>query len=143
MSLNPLCDPKQVETVRFSLRQCARPLNIMVIDDSLNEIELCSFVIESVGAKPIGATNAAEAMRLVKSNRIDLVLLDLNLPTGNAAELYRDLKSKAPQVPVVVITGMPGDRHPLLGRVREAGATLIYEKPLTQDDLLELTRVNA
>lgn len=117
------------------VRPKSRPPKILVVDDKLDTLLLLRELLSSRGYEIITATEAAEAEELVRSEKPDLVLLDVVMPGKSGYELCRELKEDAATrlIPVVMITGLT-DRE---DRVRgiEAGADDFLSKPLYPEEL--------
>jgi len=79
------------------------------------------------------ASSLAEARQLAGSERVDAVLLDLNLPDGNGIEWIADLRAERPDVAIVVITGA-GDIPSAVEAMRQ-GADNFLTKPVNMPDL--------
>jgi DNA-binding NarL/FixJ family response regulator len=67
------------------------------------------------------ATEADQALQALRDSDWDLVLLDLRLPHTNGLVTLRWLKRVRPDVPVVVVTGLPAE--PYAGAAVRAGAS--------------------
>ncbi len=70
----------------------------------------------------------------VQSSAPDCLLLDLDLPGMNGAELVEALAAKQSEVPVIVLTGQRDSQ--LAARARRAGALEVLEKPLFGEKLI-------
>jgi DNA-binding NtrC family response regulator len=79
------------------------------------------------------AREASEALALVSSESIDLVLCDVRMPGINGIELVRQLKDLEPDLPCIVITGYGGAEHSV--EALRAGAFWYLEKPFDQSHL--------
>ena len=53
---------------------------ILVVDDTLEAVQLLSIMLESTGFEPVTALNSQKAVRLAKEAGISAVLLDLLMP---------------------------------------------------------------
>ena len=117
------------------VRPKTRPPKILVVDDKLDTLLLLRELLSSRGYEITTATEAAEAEELVRSEKPDLVLLDVVMPGKSGYDLCRELKEEAATrlIPVVMITGLT-DRE---DRVRgiEAGADDFLSKPLYPEEL--------
>ena len=76
------------------------------------------------------ARNAAEAMSVVTSNPLDLVLCDVKMPGISGLELVRQIRDIHPDLPCIVVTGY-GSAESSLDALR-AGAFWYLEKPFDQ-----------
>ena len=85
----------------------------------------------------ITASNGLEGLRALDQHAVDLVLTDLSMPELDGHELIRRLRSRLPQVPVVVITG-DGNEETVV-RCLQAGACDYLVKPVRADDLIVAT----
>ena len=85
----------------------------------------------------ITASNGLEGLRALDQHTVDLVLTDLSMPELDGHELIRRLRSRLPQVPVVVITG-DGNEETVV-RCLQAGACDYLLKPVRADDLIVAT----
>ncbi len=106
---------KQVEELR--------ELKVLLVEDNPADAALFEETIkeQSLGAIQIYMSSTLkEALDTIKSNQIDIVLLDLNLPDSRGEETLTKLLSAAPDVPVIVLTST---NDPLMGqRLIQAGA---------------------
>ncbi|HLW55678.1 MAG TPA: HD domain-containing phosphohydrolase [Candidatus Angelobacter sp.] len=117
------------------VRPKSKPPRILVVDDKLDTLLLLRELLSSRGYEIITATEAAEAEELVRSEKPDLVLLDVVMPGKSGYDLCHELKEDPATrlIPVVMITGLT-DRE---DRVRgiEAGADDFLSKPLYPEEL--------
>jgi serine phosphatase RsbU (regulator of sigma subunit) len=112
---------------------------ILVVDDKDANVRLLEGILRIAGYKSVhSTTNSHEVCDLHRTNRYDLILLDLQMPGMDGFEVIEGLKELDPggYLPVLVITAQPD--HKL--RALEAGARDFVSKPF---DLGELrARVN-
>ena len=83
---------------------------ILVVDDELDVVEFLTQLLEDNGYAVTAAYDGVEAMELVKKERPDLILLDLQMPEETGTGFYRKLHNKKQyrDIPVVVISGLAG-----------------------------------
>lgn len=117
------------EAARFSQR-------ILLVDDDPTVRDSIGNVLESEGYTVIPAENGEQALELVKASRIDLALLDLNMPVKNGWDTFEQLTREHPLVPVVVITARPNQLFTAIS----AGAGALLEKPMDIPVLLATMR---
>ncbi len=79
------------------------------------------------------ARDGAEAMGIVASQPIDLVLCDIKMPGINGLELVRQIRDIEPDLPCIVITGYGTAEHSI--DALRAGAFWYLEKPFEQERL--------
>jgi CheY-like chemotaxis protein len=80
------------------------------------------------------ATNADEALAVVKQSAIDVVLLDYNMPGRDGLQLAADLHALNPNMPVAVVSA--NHQTEIVTGAKEAGATFLA-KPLSEQALRE------
>ena len=119
---------------------------ILVVDDDAVVIRALSIKLQAGGFEVVMATNGADAVNAVRTQRPDLILLDLTFPAemtsvewdGFLIMQWLKRVEEAAHVPIIVITG--GDREKYESRAIAAGATAFFHKPISHDALLGLIR---
>jgi CheY-like chemotaxis protein len=94
---------------------------------------MLSSVLTSEGYEVIVAKNGREAIEQFLEQRIDVALLDLNMPVKGGWEAFERLTTIHPLLQVIVITARP-DQYPL---AIAAGVAALMEKPLDLPLLLQ------
>lgn len=79
--------------------------NLLVVDDERAIREGCREAAQSIGFNAFGADSAESAYKVLDSQNIDVVLLDLKLPGAGGLEALRQIKSRRPDATIVIITG--------------------------------------
>jgi two-component system, NtrC family, response regulator PilR len=77
---------------------------VLVIDDEPDLCELLSITLQRMDLSPRTANTIVAARRLLKAERFDLCLTDMQLPDGNGLELVEWMQQHTPSIPVAVIT---------------------------------------
>ena len=117
---------------------------ILIVDDEPEQIEFASTLLEENGYIPISATNGAEGMKMVQTEKPDLILLDILMPEKSGIGMYHDLKhdEETKNIPVIIVTGVArgGDFDDLMMRQDKAlpPPDGYIEKPMNPDDVLKL-----
>lgn len=115
-------------------------LNLLVVDDERAIREACREVAQSLGFNTFGADSAEHAYRLLDSQGIDAVLLDLRLPGAGGLEALNRIKSIRPDAVIVVVTGYGTVQSAV--QAMKKGAYDYVTKPFSLDELkLLLDRV--
>src|ERR1700722_14330919 len=89
--------PPQIEGANF--------LNLMIVDDERAIREVCREVAQSLGFNTAVADSAEHAYRLLETQNIDVVLLDLKLPGAGGLEALHQIGERKPDAVIVVVTG--------------------------------------
>jgi len=81
---------------------------VLVIDDDPDVRLFSVTVLEENGYTALEASNGEEGLAMIKSEKPDLIILDVLMPRQSGVRLYRELKtSKAlMDVPVIILSGI-------------------------------------
>ncbi|WP_228710927.1 PAS domain S-box protein [Arcobacter cloacae] len=80
----------------------AKNLNILVIENSTSIASINHIFFSNYGFNTFVGFSIKEAREILASNRVDYVILDLNLPDGNGLELINELKNSL--IKIIVLT---------------------------------------
>jgi two-component system chemotaxis response regulator CheY len=109
---------------------------ILTIEDSAFERKAIINMLSKAGYKDIiEAETAEEALEKYKSEKPDLVLLDLRLPGMDGIECFKELKKINPRVKVVVVSIVT--RQDSIDECMKLGAKAYIMKPVTQNKLID------
>jgi two-component system chemotaxis response regulator CheY len=110
--------------------------SIISVDDSSTMRRMVSFTLKSAGYEVLEAGDGAEALALLKTRAVDLVISDINMPKLNGIELTRELRSQPnySRTPIILLTTESDPAKKAEGRA--AGATGWIVKPFNQEQLL-------
>jgi excisionase family DNA binding protein len=108
--------------------------NILVVDDEEVIRLLFKETLEEQGHRVITAGTASKGLELVKQRDFDLVFLDLRMPGMDGAELFRQIKTIKPKLPVTIITGYPDSD--MMARALVQGPFGVMNKPFSEADIL-------
>jgi len=106
---------------------------ILIADDELNMRLVLSAMLKKEGFEVSSASNGREALQILKSNKIAVVITDLKMPDMDGMELLTHISERYPEIPVVMITA-----HGTVATAVEAlkkGALDYITKPFDLDDL--------
>ena len=123
------CPLRQAESTLQSLS----PSTVLVVDDEELYRRAVERILLRVGHQVATAPDAAEALRIVASEHIDLVLCDVQMPGINGLELVRQVRDLAPDLPCIVMTGYNTPETSL--DALQAGAYWYLENPFEQGRL--------
>ncbi|MBM3151550.1 MAG: response regulator [Chloroflexi bacterium] len=113
---------------------------ILLVEDNPDNFELIRFLLEREGYQVLEARDGSQGLRMARSERPDLVLMDLSLPQVDGWSAATQLKAD-PQtagIPLVAITAhtLPGDRK----RALESGFDGYISKPINVTSLNETVK---
>ena len=77
-------------------------LNILIVEDSALMLKMLNQNFSTKGFNTFLASSLKEAREVVKRNKIDYIILDINLPDGSGYELIEDLATSS--IKIVVVT---------------------------------------
>jgi two-component system KDP operon response regulator KdpE len=114
---------------------------LLVEDEELNRV-LVRAILSRAGHDTVKAIELVEAGDLrtartaLDDGRVDLILLDVNLPDGNGLSLANDLADRADRPQVVALTAsvLPHERAAAMA----AGCDAFLDKPYAAQELLDL-----
>lgn len=114
---------------------------ILVIDDNAVVLKGFEFKLRSAGFEVFTSTEGSEAVKLARSVRPDLVLVDINFPPGSGmhwdgftilAWLHR--QEGLEKVPIIVISSSEAEKYKR--KSIESGALDFFQKPVVFPELL-------
>ncbi len=108
-------------------------LNLLVIDDEKAVRESCRDAAQLNGFNTFVADSAEQAYKLLESQSIDIVLLDLRLPGASGLEALREVKKRRPDAAVIIITGYATVASAV--QAMKQGAFDYITKPFTLEEL--------
>src|SRR5438477_4962925 len=108
-------------------------MKLLIADDDLAVRESLKKVLEETGYEVLCAADGEEAESTFTSQRIDLLLLDLDLPKQNGWNVFGLVSALNPLVPIIIITGLGQELDFRLA----PGVSAFFEKPIEVPALLE------
>ena len=116
----------------------SRPATILVAEDNRVNQRLLRRILEKKGYRVHVAGDGEQAIGTIRSQPVDLVLMDVQMPKVDGLEATRRIRQDADHatLPVIALTAhaMKGDEE----RCRQAGCDDYLSKPVDPDDLLRL-----
>ncbi len=113
---------------------------ILLVDDEPKVLASLSSLLEGLGYRTLKTLDPAEALTLVETHPVDLVVLDLVMPSLDGLEVLKRIMSKGLSLPVVMLSG-----HGTIAKAVEAtkiGAFDFLEKPV-EIEKIRITIENA
>jgi CheY-like chemotaxis protein len=107
--------------------------NVLIVDDDETARLLERTVLEGAGHRVFFAVDGEVALKVYKSNPIDVVLTDLKMPRLNGLRLIKEIRELDAQAVVVAISGASADQ---LEMAKDLGAVSTLYKPIDAKALL-------
>jgi len=107
---------------------------ILVVDDEINITKTIKEVLEDYGFSVIILNEGDKTLSILNIEDVDLVILDLLMPSIGGTDILKEIKKQFPLIPVVIISG-----HGTISATVECiklGAFDFIEKPISIDKLI-------
>lgn len=113
----------------------SREINILVVDDSDNNLFLLEEVLLDFDYKVYTALGGLEAVEIIDKEKIDLILLDIMMPDYSGYNVLEYMQSKNIEIPVIVISARTGKED--IEKAHTLGAKVFIRKPVIITHVLE------
>ena len=113
---------------------------VLVVEDQEDNRQILRDLLANVGYEMIEAQNGEEALIAAKTQRPDLILMDIQLPDVSGLEVTKWIKGdpELHRIPIVAVTAfaMNGDEE----RIRQGGCEAYLAKPISIARFMETVR---
>ncbi len=108
---------------------------ILIIEDDIALLKTLETALEAESYKVLSAKDGSEGFKLATQEKIDLIILDLKLPSMDGFEICKGLRSRGNMTPIIFLTGKKKDEiDKVLGL--ELGGDDYMTKPFGTRELL-------
>ncbi len=108
-------------------------MKILILDDEKQFTEELYEFFQNSGFEAYEANTAAEAWKILESQTIDLLILDVRLPGVNGLDILKEVKVRFPQIEVIIVSAH-GDMDTVIKAMR-FGAFDYLRKPFRHIDI--------
>ena len=108
-------------------------MRVLVVDDELPILEVVSYNLRKEGYQTLTACDAEQCMEIARSERPDLILLDVMLPSASGFDVCRLLRKQS-SVPIILLTARTEEMDRVVGL--ELGADDYVTKPFSMRELM-------
>lgn len=125
---------KDAETVMKAKKK------ILIVEDEPDLVAYLAAFFRDHGFEVVSALNGKEGLKIAQAESPDLISLDITMPYETGIRLIGDLQEnpKTSRIPVIVVTGTPGEFEQLCaGNRRIKTPAGYFEKPIDRDQLLD------
>ncbi len=115
------------------------PISVMIVDDNHHMRSLIKELLKAIGISSVmEASDPTEAFEVLRTNPIDLLLVDFSMPMIDGVEFVQMLRNSAdspnPFIPIIMVTGH-SERSKVMA-ARDAGVNEFLVKPINAKSLL-------
>ena len=99
------------------------PIKVLLLEDSPEDSRLLSLFLSEANSADFQITHVdrvSEGLRKLSQDRFDVILVDLSLPDSQGLDTFQTLHTKAPDMPILVLSGL--DDEMLASRAVREGA---------------------
>ena len=109
--------------------------NVMVVEDNEKNRKLMRVVLKAKGYNVIEATTGEEALNILKNQKPNIILMDIQLPGIDGLTLIKQIKADTvtKEIPIIAVTAyaMKGDEQKIL----DTGCNAYVSKPINTQEL--------
>jgi DNA-binding SARP family transcriptional activator len=143
LDVDPDSDTKALQQEIINVRKrrnAAPPLEretrktVLVVEDNILNRELTNALLKTAGYHVLLANDGADALMMIGRERVDLMLLDIDLPFIDGHKVLEALHEKGIDVPTIFISGLPGEEPEV--KAFDIGASDFIRKPVKNTVLL-------
>jgi DNA-binding response OmpR family regulator len=116
----------------------AEPVTVLLVDDEETIQKLLAFPLEREGFRVVQARDGEEALERFRGESVDLVVLDLMLPSLGGLEVCRRIRAEENAVPIIMLTARGDELDKVLGL--ELGADDYITKPFSIREFMSRVR---
>ncbi|ALI97670.1 response regulator [Rufibacter tibetensis] len=120
----------------------AESKTILIAEDSSVILNLTKKILELQNYTVVSAKNGGEVLKKVQDQKIDAILMDLNIPVKNGMECTKEIRAnenpQISQIPIIAVTGNANNYT--LEQFKEAGINAYLPKPLDFDMLVQTVK---
>ena len=109
---------------------------ILVVEDEDIYRLILKKVLEGNGYKVIDAANGSVGLEVMRTLKVDLAIVDLEMPVMNGMEFTKWVKEINPNFPIIIVTAHASNFSPK--EILDANVHAILSKPLQMDEFIKL-----
>lgn len=113
---------------------------VYVVDDELNVRRIIKQTMENEGNEVNAFVTAEEALEAVEKRQLDLIFMDLTLPSMDGIQFLKELEDRAYSIPVVVVSAITSPES--IRAVFKLGIVDFLTKPFTPQELRQAAELS-
>ncbi|WP_448204527.1 response regulator [Azospirillum sp. sgz302134] len=113
---------------------------VLTVDDSRTMRDMVAFTLKGAGYEVVEAGDGQQALNVIGTNKVDLVITDLNMPVMDGLTLIRRLRATPAHrtLPILMLTTEADEKKKAEGRA--VGATGWIVKPFNPEKLISVVQ---
>ena len=112
--------------------------HILIIDDDSSIQDVLKDILSSEGYRVLSACDGSEGLRILRTEPVDLVFLDVWMPGKGGIDVLKEIKTQWPDIEVIVISGHATVETAV--KTIKLGAFDYLEKPLDFGRIVTIAR---
>lgn len=117
-----------------------QPSSVLIVDDESVVVESVATLLElETPHRVLRETSPQRALRLVKTNPVDMVISDFLMPELDGIRFLLEVRGLYPESALILLTGY-ADKENAIRAINDVGIYHYMEKPWDNDDLLTIVR---
>ena len=109
---------------------------VLVVEDEADFVTTYDRLLRRHGCRMISASSLGDALAILKTEPLALVIADLRLPDGDGLDVVRAARERRQPLPVIVVTGFASEQS--RRQALRAGAVAYLAKPFSTSALTSL-----
>lgn len=113
---------------------------ILIVDDEPDVVTYLTTLLEDNGYATITAADGREGFAKAKTERPDLITLDISMPEESGVKAFRQLQGEPATkgIPIIIVTGISADFERFIRSRKQVEPPAAYfEKPIDPEKFLE------
>jgi two-component system, chemotaxis family, chemotaxis protein CheY len=137
---DPQPDPIAIGCIAAAADEAPAPKRILTIDDSKTMRDMLRMTLVDAGYVVLQAVDGLDGLDVLKKERVDVVITDINMPKMDGYGVIRHLRADSgyDDTPILVLSTENDQKTKDIGR--DAGATGWLVKPFDPDQLVEIVK---
>lgn len=113
---------------------------VLIVEDDPIIRQTVDYALRRAGFETLTSGDGAEGLRIARTERLDLILLDLMLPAIDGYQFAEEVRKADAEVAIIMVTALDQERDKVRGL--DAGADDYLTKPFSMGELLARVRAN-
>lgn len=124
---------EEVEELHLVVPKTYDDVNILVVEDHIVNQKLFKIILEKSGYNVFVASDGLEAVKIVESEKLDIIFMDCQMPVMNGYNSSLAIRDKGYTLPIIAVTAsaVKGEFEKCI----DAGMSDVMTKPFKKDDV--------